>query len=288
MGLAACDVGSAGLNVVDDGASGSDDTVPVGPEIGLADLAGQSLSVTVARFLSDYGSGMTNLIASDEILVFESADAFGLSENFTLTLDGEDLEFRDSIATDSTGREWTALRVTFGDASATTGLYSYSYGAGTSPIDSEGVFVAGYETPPDYIAGRAGIAEFSGDWFGYGVLLNGSGQLLATELDGGGTVFLAVDFDAMTVDGSLDGSFASFGDIAVEFEDGVIENGAFAASPRSLCDSGCVSNTTMTGRLYGADAGELSGIIAWDEVREIQAAGGQARLLSAAGFTATD
>ena len=207
-----------------------------------------------------------------------TADGFGFSEDFTLSLGGEELVFNGEIATDSSGREWTALRVTFGQASATAGLYSYSYGAGSDPIDSEGVFVAGFETAPAEIADRGGSAEFAGEWFGYGVLLDGGGNLVA----------LTVNFGGSTVSGNVTGSYTTFGDIDAAFEDATVARGGFVSEPRSSCGGNCETDTTMAGRFYGSGAGEVSGIIAWDETRAAVGSSGSLRLQSAAGFTAKE
>ena len=289
--LAGCGGGSggaAGTFSVDTGTFGSNGIAQATPDVSVADLAGETLAVTVARFLTNYETDATRLIASDETLVVGTADGFGFSEDFTLSLGGEELVFNGEIATDSSGREWTALRVTFGQASATTGLYSYSYGAGSDPIDSEGVFVAGFETAPAEIADRGGSAEFAGEWFGYGVLLDGAGNLVASELDGGGSVALTVNFGGSTVSGNVTGSYTTFGDIDAAFEDATVARGGFVSEPRSSCGGNCETDTTMAGRFYGSGAREVSGIIAWDETRAAAGSSGSLRLLSAAGFTAKE
>ena len=77
------------------------------------------------------------------------------------------------------------------------------------------------------------------------------GQLPASELDGGGSVALTVNFGGSTVSGNVTGSYTTFGDIDAAFEDATVARGGFVSEPRSSCGGNCETDTTMAGRFYG-------------------------------------
>ena len=253
---------------------------------GLPDLTGQTLEVLLPRFTSDHAAGTTRLVISPEVARLGPVDVFGPTGDFDLSIDGETLVFSGGRATDAAGRTWTSARNTFGKASATTSVFTYSYGVGASPFDSEGVFVTGFETHPDTLAAQRTPLSYDGSWFGYGAVVDGTGTLIQSGVEGGGLISLVADLAGNRVSGRLTGSFFGFADVSGDVSEATVISGGFVSELGNACagNNDCASATAVAGRFYGANAEDISGLIAFDETRRSD---GQVRtLLAPAGFTA--
>lgn len=264
------------------------------------DTEGETLKIKVARYLTDYETGQTSLVISDETVTF-AVDDGGAVSDFTITIGDETLVHSGRLAKDSNNRDWESYLVTQGAASAIGGIFSYSYDRiplETGALDTEGFFVFGFETDPDTIAGLVTDPSYSGDWFGWGVMLDENGDIIASEVDGSGTINLLANFAAGQIQGNLTGFFDP--DLAVsgdEFDiNGTIAstqiqgNGFVSDLGLASCDSGltCSSNSQVAGAFFGASGEEISGIVGFDATRTNDVSGASERVISGAGFTATE
>ena len=298
MGKLWCRVGALACGLLT--ACGGSGTADRGPSLPyatddrvLADAVGTPVPVTLVRYETDYGTGVTRLVTSDEVLTLTSFDGAGRDLTFTLSLRGEVLDFAKTgyllQATDGAGKVWEAYTNTLGAQSGTVGVYAYDFGGGAGDFDTEGFFVFGYGTDPATLAARTTAATYSGDFHGIGGVVDQTGAIVLEEAIGSGSIVLNVDFDAMQVAGDLSGSFEGFGAFEAGVNSAAIVGNGFASTLSPECGSGvaCSSNTLITGSFYGPDAGEASGLIAFDETVTTVGSGAGLRLLSGAGFTLT-
>jgi hypothetical protein len=254
------------------------------------DVAGQTLSVKVARHLTDYSTGETRLVISDETVTFDPRD-FGGARYMTITIGDETLAFEAELATDSNGRTWRVYRPFNGTYSTVADFWSYSAGGRESEpgaLDTEAVFVYGFETSPDVVAALSSNVTYTGDWFGRGAIIDETGALLSSRERGDGTITLYADFAADTLGGNVTGSFTDFGDVdGVIAQTGILGNGFVGDLSLTACGSGetCSSASQVSGVFFGPNAEELSGFIGFDVTR-IDGDGLLRRLISGAGFVA--
>ncbi len=265
-----------------------------------ADVEGQTLKVKVARYLTDYETGQTSLVISDETVSF-AVDDGGRISDFTITIGGETLVYSGKLAKDSNDRDWESFLNTQASVSGTGGIFSYSFDTDIGEpgaLDTEGFFAVGFETDPDTIARLATNPSYRGDWYGWGVLVDENGDITASEVDGSGTIDLVANFAAGRVRGSLSGLFdPNLSVIGDEFDiSGTITttsiqgNGFVGDLNLANCHSGftCTSSSQVAGAFFGADAEEISGIIGFDASSTNDASGASERLISGAGFTASE
>ncbi|MXQ07605.1 hypothetical protein GQ651_07075 [Alphaproteobacteria bacterium GH1-50] len=259
----------------------------------LADALGKPLAVKLVRFETDYGTGRSGLVVTDEVLTLTSVDEASGDVTFRITVRGQTLNFVTGaggvVATDSAGKDWTGYENSGGDYSATVGLYHYDFGGGAGDFDTEGFFVFGFATDPATIAAKTEALRYSGSFDGYGGVLDETGAIQEEESYGTGSIELFVDFDGMLLDGSLSGNYDGYGSISGSIDETSIAGNGFQTTFTPDCDFGrtCTSNTVIRGTFYGPDAEETSGLIAFDETVLDTATGTGDRLLSGAGFTLT-
>lgn len=254
--------------------------------------AAGSVDVKVVRVLTDWESGSTRLLISDETATLAAGDIAGDLDGLTITLAGETLVFSGGVATPANNQTaWQSYVNTVGTVSGTGSIYSYeggSTGALSGEFDSEAFFAFGYETDPDEIAALVGSAIYTGTFDGYGQVLDpASGAVLANEQRYNGTFTLVADFDASSVSGALDGTFAYDGTaFAASFMAPVEGNGYSGTLDAMTCMSAtCISSTRVGGAFFGANAPETSGLIGMD-VRVTPVGGSEYRVLGGGGFTA--
>ena len=247
------------------------------------DLIGVAMPVTVIRAVTDHGSGATRLVASAERLTL---DEIGTNLGIRLTLGTETLTFVNAEARDSGGKLWSTYLNTSGDASSTLGVFHYDYEGGAGDFDTEGFLVFGFETDPRWLSRETGSVRYRGDWFGYGTVVDAAGAVVAAEAGGGGTLTLDADLDAMRIGGEIAGSFTTFGDVSGRVSSATIDGNGFAAAVTLDCPPAgtCGSETALSGRFFGAEGGEISGLIAWDE-RRARDGESAIRLISGSSYT---
>lgn len=261
------------------------------------DLEGAGpIKVKVVRALTDWDSGATRLLISDEILTLDTGDITNSLENATLTLGGETIQLVGGSAPVSSGQadDWSSYLNTVGEVSGTGAVYTYQRSedpALTGEFDTEAFFAFGYETDPDEIAALVGTAIYSGQFDGFGQVLDPlTGTVMETEQEVFGTITLTADFDAPTpsVTGDLDGTFEyqNIG-FSTSFTAPIEGNGFLADLDNMSCtDAACLSNSEVAGAFFGADALESSGLLGLN-VRVIPDAGDEYRFISGGGYTAT-
>lgn len=261
------------------------------------DLEGAGpIKVKVVRALTDWDSGATRLLISDETLTLASGDIANGLDNATLTLGGETIILVGGSAPVSSGQtdDWLSYLNTIGEVSATGAVYTYQRAedpALSGEFDTEAFFAFGYETDPDEIAALVGTAIYSGQFGGFGQVLDPStGVVLETEQEVFGTITLTADFDAATpsVAGDFDGTFEyqNIG-FSTSFTAPIEGNGFLADLDTMSCtDAVCLSDSEVAGAFFGADALESSGLLGMD-VRVIPDASDEFRFISGAGYTAT-
>ena len=257
--------------------------------------AGQ-IKVKVVRALTDWDSGTTRLLISDETLTLVSGDIASGLDNITLTLGGETVQLVGGGAPVSSGQadDWSAYLNTIGEVSGTGAVYTYQRvedPALKREFDTEAFFAFGYETDPDEIADLVGTAIYSGPFGGFGQVLDPlTGAVVETEQEVSGTITLTADFDASTpsVTGDLAGTFEYRNiDFTTSFTAPVEGNGFLGELDSMTCnDAVCLSNSEVAGAFFGADAQESSGLIGMN-VRVIPDVGTEYRFISGGGYTAT-
>ncbi len=264
----------------------------------LSDVEGAGpINIKVARALTDWDSGTTRLVISDETLEVESLN----DGYFAITLNGERLVFDAEGNPEATanGSTWESYFNTEGQVSGTGAIYDYARGQDpmlTGEFDTEAFFVFGIETDPAEIAVMVGEVVYNGGLEGYGQLLDASGNVFIEEVNVQGSIELTVSFDDTdTVNGSLNASLFGDGEdslntVDMTFSTGIEGNG-YAAD--LVCTDGCADQSSIiAGAFFGEDALETSGLIGFDISAEIENPDVpetliDTRFISGAGFTAT-
>lgn len=252
-----------------------------------------SIDVKVVRALTDWDSGATRLLISNETLTMTAGDIANDLDDITLTLDGETLAFVAGVAPTSSGQaDWQSYINSLGAVSGSGAIYSYNNGpsAGlTGEFDSEAFFVFGFETDPDEITALVGqILNYDGAFEGYGQVVDpANGNVLDSEQYFSGTLALTADFTGGTVTGDLDGSFDYDGTVfATSFTAPIEGNGYLGSLDTMTCtDAVCISNSNVGGAFFGTDALETSGVLGMD-VRVDPNVGSEYRFISGGSYTA--
>ena len=267
-----------------------------------ADIEGE-IAVKVVRALTDWDSGETTLVISDETLTVPIGDATTL-DDITITLGGETLVFAGGNAPVSSGQDqdWVSYvnqngGILNGSNSVTGAFFTYEYSENpglTGEIDSEAFYVFGYETDPDEIAALVGSAEYLGAFQGFGQVIDPvSGDVVAPESDYEGSITITANFDTGKVDGDLDGMiYNSSTELTTDFTTGFsadIEGNGYAAyMDEFVCvDATCTSDSQIGGAFFGQDATETTGILAMDVVVDPDGEDPY-RLISGGHFAAQD
>jgi hypothetical protein len=230
--------------------------------------AAGAIDVKVVRSFTDWESGTTRLLISDETLTMTAGDLANDLGDITLTLDGEALAFVAGTAPASNGQpDWQSYLNSVGAVSGSGAVYSYNGGPSavlSDEFDSEAFFVFGYETDPDEIAALVGSAVYNGNFEGYGQVIDpATGGVIDSEEYFSGTLDLTADFDGGSVTGDLDGSFDYDGTLFTSTFTAPIEgNGYLADLDTVTCtDAVCLSNSQIGGAFFGTDALETSGLL---------------------------
>ena len=249
----------------------------------VADVEGAGeIDIKVVRALTDYDSGTTQLVISDETVTIDNFEGADL-DVLTITLDGETFVVGGANPTDNAnGEPWFIDRFTSGDASETLSILSYAGEENpdfTGEFDSEAFFVVGFETDPDEIANLVGEIIYTGEFAGFGQLIDADGTdiNISSEVFIGGDIDITANFNDDTADGVLT---AVESDISFDTEFSAdIEGNGFAAN--LTCTNGCTDSASgIAGAFYGEDGLETSGIIGFDVQTE------EGQFIGGAGFTA--
>lgn len=299
--LSACSAGSAFFGSNNDlfigsrSASESANGLPFAvPASVVEDLeSAGSIDVKVVRALTDWDSGATRLLISNETLTMTAGDLANSLNDITLTLDGEALAFVGGFAPTSSGQsDWQSYVNSVGAVSGSGAIYSYNYGPSavlTGEFDSEAFFVFGYETDPDEITALVGqMLNYDGSFEGYGQVVDpANGSVLSSEEYFSGTLALTADFTGGTVTGDLDGSFDYDGTLfAASFTAPIEGNGYLGDLNSMTCtNAACVSDSQVGGAFFGSDALETSGVLGMN-VRVDPNAGSEYQFISGGSYTA--
>ena len=252
-----------------------------------------AIDVKVVRALTDWESGATRLLISDETLTMAAGDLTNDLNDITLTLDGETLAFVAGVAPTSNGQsDWQSYINSLGAVSGSGAVYSYNNGPSailSNEFDSEAFFVFGYETDPDEIAALVGsILSYNGNFEGYGQVIDpANGNVLSSEEYFSGTLALTANFTGGTVTGDLDGTFDYDGTaFTTSFTAPIEGNGYLGNLDAMNCTNAvCVSNSQVGGAFFGTDALETSGVLGMD-VRVDPNAGSEYQFISGGSYTA--
>lgn len=258
----------------------------------ISDLEGETMRVRLARFVTDHESGLTTLVITDEEVLAGAGYGSEHDASFVITVDGTPVTLIDGAGIAPNGQELGTYLNTAGTQSGTVSVYGYAYGDQSEfdgDFDSEAYHAFGFETSPDAIAARSGTARYDGVYYGFGQVLDAGGSVIATEYENNGFIGLLADFGRGTIGGAVEGTIRSgdgseppyreySGTIATT---SIVGNG-FGSAITLNCPSGatCESSSLIGGAFYGADAGEVSGVMGFDEALDGE------RYVGAAGFTA--
>lgn len=259
----------------------------------IADVETQAMSVKLLRFVTDYDTGETVLVVSDETVTVPVGFTDFSNRDVVMTIDGETFTFVSGRATDPAGRTFEAYTNFKLVHSGTGGFFTYaSKNPSVTPgLDTEGFYSFGFETSPDAIDARTGEAVYAGSYAGYGQLLNPDGSLQAAEVQNIGVLNLSANFDSNNVVGRLIGRIDPSGDTEdyeMVFLSGPITGNGFVGGPDFVCPSGhsCASNSSIGGVFYGPDGAEISGVIGIDG--SISGPDQNFRFVGASGFSGAE
>lgn len=259
----------------------------------LADLeTAGPIKIKAVRAFTDWETGTTRLLVSNETLTLTPGDTGSDLDNITITLGGETLVFNGNSAPASNGQPaWTSYLNSSGAVSGTGAVYSYTGGPSPSlsnEFDTEAFFAFGYETNPSEIVALVGNAVYNGNFDGWGQVLDpGTGDVLSSEESFSGTIQLTANFDTNNVAADLDGTFDYDGTtFASSFSAPIEGNGYLGSLDTMTCASAtCISNSQVGGAFYGTNAMETSGVMGMD-VQVVPLGGGSYRYIAGGGFTA--
>lgn len=234
------------------------------------DVEGQTMTVRLARFLTDKPSNTTSLTLNDETVTFE---VNGIrSRDLTVTLDGETFEVVSSSLPVGNDQEINFYPVS-ASADVFSALYSFrTYGddigqeGGDVGIDTEGFFVFGFETNPETVAATTGNVTYSGTFENAVIHLDADDGVIEVDLPDQGTIVLTSSFDDQTISGVLNGYLVSERtDFTGTFDDVAITDGGFSSEYVTTCAI-CVvgSGGQIEGTFFGDAAQELSGVATID------------------------
>jgi len=264
----------------------------------LDDIEGAGVfNVKVVRAQTDWDSGETTFILSDETVTVTELDGGGV---FEITLGGETITIDDgdSVAPNANGRSWQAqLNNSLGAVSGTGLLFDFvgaENPALAGEFDAGALFVFGHETDPAEIAALMGPSNYSGDFNGVGQLLDANGSVIGSRVLTSGTVTIGATFgNTASISGTVAGMIEDgHGNPAFNMDFTTDLDGNGYASDLD-CLSGCDDNASViAGAFYGVDALETSGLIGLDITTDVTdpANTGQTiegRYLGGAGFSAT-
>ncbi len=260
-------------------------------------------TVRLVRFISDNQTGETVLQVTEEFATITTfQDEEGLSG--TLTFNGETVVFVEGEGQLDDGTDIFIFVNQGGDWSAVISPYSYAYyddEDGMSPsagLNTEGSFVVGLQTNPNNMPTEMGTTTYSGEFSGYGTLLDleGEGGVIANEVGISGGTILNAAFGDGNIGGSLFfGTEGIEGDLIEEnvfaelelTEADILGNG-FVTDANTVLECGginCTSATQIGGAFFGPNGEEIAGTAGIDFSQENE--GGSVRFVGAGGFIAT-
>ena len=269
--------------------------VPADRTLALTDLEGETFKVRLARFVTDYETGETRVLISDEEVTAGSGYGLGNLASFALTIDGTPVVLTDDAGVLENGQVVrTYINTLGGDPasamSGTVSVYSYAYGDDPerdSDFDFEAFHAFGYETSPKAIAAMSGEARFDGRFFGYGQMLDGEGSVVRQEVENNGNIAFSVNFASGLILGAAAGTIEKDETVFWEYDGTMpmttIEGNGFGGHLELACPAGsaCTSDSLIGGAFYGAGADEISGVMGFDETRDAE------RFIGAGGFSAS-
>ena len=258
------------------------------------------IRVKVVRALTDWDSGQTRLVISDEILEVDDSDIAEGDPNFTITLDGETLQFVDGNGpSNANGGNWRSRMNSAGLASGSASIFDYILEADpslTGEFDTEAFFVFGFETDPAEIAALTGDVMYSGEFAGSGQLLRSDGTVFIGEVKTEGDINLTASFSDGSISGTVIGEYlendpgdAFLTQFNMSFSTDIDGNG-YAAD--LTCNTGCDANESIiAGTFFVQDALETSGLIGFDVQAEVPNPENESelvdtRFISGASYTA--
>ena len=208
----------------------------------------------------------------------------------------ETIRFTELYGTSDAGWNWNIFGHYMGRNARVENVYSYANpdneqendptASGARDVDA--VFVYGFETAPEALP-AGGALTYTGDYEGWGNVLDREGRVSDYEVQMLGTLTATADFGANTVQVSLEGADLA-GSITAQTEAmPILGNGFDGALTRTSCPATatCTSDSRLTGLFFGPDAGEIAGIILFDETVDRTSIDDFVRVHSAAGFLAT-
>lgn len=273
---------AGGLSVPGNGLPAADGTQT------FADLEGETMTVRLARFVTDYESGETKILISDEEVVAGAGYGVLRESSFTLSIGGTPVALVDGAGTAANGQGLATYINTSGAQSGTLSVYGYAYGdqeALAGDFDMEAYHAFGFETAPTSVAGMSGAATFRGSYFGFGQVLDPGGGVIEAEVENNGILVLTADFSKGYVGGAMAGTIEAPEPreyTARIFTTTIVGNG-FGSAIVLDCppEASCASSSLIGGAFYGPGADEISGVMGFDEALDDE------RYLGAAGFTAS-
>jgi hypothetical protein len=223
-----------------------------------------NVAVRLVRFETDYESGVTQIIISDEVLTVPpgTEDFSGTitykGETITLVDDGDDFE-----GDLSNGQTLFGFVNVEGDFASAFSLYTYV--ADEIGFDSEGSFILGFETNPNDLPEDFGITTYTGAFAGYGNIIDSDGAVFVQEEFIDGTVMVDVSFSDGGVSGELDINTETLGGTTFIMDPTSIVGNGFSTTATTVagCES-CSSSTQIGGAFFGPGAEELAGLAGID------------------------
>lgn len=251
----------------------------------LDDLVGQTHIVRLVRTVTDVATGETTRNISDETLTI---NAVGDADNFTLTLDGETLNFVDKDAERSDGTSIRGFDLAFFNSfddlefvNVIRLIDNENTEGGRENEVTSAHFVTGFATSPDAPALTTGFATYAG-------IVEGFSRDRGLD----GTFVLNADFANGQIDGQvkMDEFEVAFGSGNATFDlstTAITGNGFVGDLTTVDCSfESCVSESEMSGVFFGPNAEEVAGVVLFD-VTVANEDGDIDKVNSTAGFGAT-
>ncbi|MEL6683395.1 MAG: transferrin-binding protein-like solute binding protein [Pseudomonadota bacterium] len=234
----------------------------------LENIVGQDVKIRLLKNATRPASGGEGLILSDEVV---NVIDF---QNFTITIDGEDIEFVNGAATGPDGED---LRV-FSSAQSFVQRLTISENANGLLGDTYHTIV-GLETNPATIDAMPGSVTYNGSLFFTGSTTTNQADPEAAFLRG--TLSLTADFAGDSVHGNgnaqifpTSGVFSgaqlaqpALADVAFDIAPTAITGNGFVADLNlTSCGDGatCASNSEIGGVFFGPEANEVAGLATID------------------------
>ena len=268
LALAACSsggggaTGNAGINPGTTSTSRSATGLPFADDVVGEPSVEGPLTITVARFQTDYSTGQTRIIVSKENLNITDVDSL----EGTLTLGGSTLNFVYDSFRDETYAIWNGQAVEpylSNEETYVSAVAFYTYDDSKTGFDTEAVTLIGFETNPANLP--SGFTTYSASGDGYGNFLE-AGSVTEQEVQFYIDAFLDVDFDSLQVDGDIYLELDTAGesriaDLRMVSTD--LQGNGFDTT--AVCLNGCSGSSSLVGgAFYGPNAEEIAGLLALD------------------------